>query len=66
MRTITLDDSAVHPRRGLRWRQVKKGLAELRRRARSRRDAALPAIGVPGALSNPFWTRSYPIDSSVP
>jgi hypothetical protein len=54
MSTITLDNSAVHPRRGLRWRRVKKSLAEWQRRARARRDAALPAIGAPGALSNPF------------
>ncbi len=54
MSTITLDNGIEHPRRGLRWRQVKKGLSEWRRRARLRRDAALPAIGVPGALSNPF------------
>ena len=66
MSTIPLDNSAEHPRRGLRWRQVKKGLAEWRRRARSRGDAALPTIGVPGALSNPFRIRSYPIDGGVP
>jgi hypothetical protein len=59
MSTMTLDSSAVHPRRGLRWRQVKKDLAEWRRRARSRHDAAFPDIGVPGALSSkPSWIRS--------
>ena len=63
--TMSLDIT-TRSRHGLRWSQVKKGLAEWRHRARSRRelmnldDAVLRDIGVSRCsagfeASKPFW-----------
>jgi len=66
MSTITLDRITVHPRRRLRWNQVKQQLVEWQRRARSRNelmglsDGCLQDIGmsrctVEFEAAKPFW-----------
>ena len=65
MSTVSLDIT-TRSRRGLRWSQVKKDLAEWRHRARSRRelmnldDAVLRDIGISRCSAGfeaykPFW-----------
>lgn len=66
MSTMSLDITTLRSRRGLRWSQVKAGLAEWRRRAHSRSelinlsDADLRDIGLSRSstdieASKPFW-----------
>ena len=66
MSTMSLGITTVRSRRGLRWSQVKQGLAEWQRGARSRNelmslsDRCLQDIGVSRCTSDfegckPFW-----------
>ena len=66
MSTMSLDITTVRSRRGLRWSQVKQGLAEWQRRARSCNelmslsDRCLQDIGISRCdahfeASKPFW-----------